>query len=521
MSLPRPRLAATDDETFAGVRVFADYRKPVREACDVLVVGSGPAGAVAAMTLADAGIDVMLIEEGPPLRLSDIRLETGEAVRRLFREAGLRVSRGNIFMPTMQAIGLGGGSLVNSAICMRPPAWVFDSWAERHALPELADGALDPHFAEIEARLAVAPTEEAIAGERNLLFKRGCEALGLHPEPAPRNVRGCRGSGECLTGCRNRAKQSTDLALIPRALAHGARVLSSVRAEQLLHDGKRVLGVRGRVVRPYDWKSSFEVEIQARRVVLAAGCMATPCLLRNSDIKGKRGQVGDNLQAHPAYAVMGIFAHAVEPWKGATQGYHCLDFLREGLKLEVLWAPPALLAIRFPGSGLAFKEHLAALEHMAPFDVFVSAPHSRGRVRPRRGSVEPDIRFHVHALDMPRLQRGLLLLCDIFFAAGAKVVLPGIHGAPDALASPEEVRRFAAAPLSPTQAAIGSNHVFGTTPMGHDPDSGVVDACGRVFGMDNLYIVDTGIFPASPAVNPMHTCMALARRSALAMVDAG
>jgi choline dehydrogenase-like flavoprotein len=53
--------------------------------------------------------------------------------------------------------------------------------------------------------------------------------------------------------------------------------------------------------------------------------------------------------------------------------------------------------------------------------------------------------------------------------------------------------------------------------MHGDPRQGVVDEDCRAHDLDNLYVVDTGVFPGSPAVNPMFTAMALARRSALAL----
>ena len=60
----------------------------------------------------------------------------------------------------------------------------------------------------------------------------------------------------------------------------------------------------------------------------------------------------------------------------------------------------------------------------------------------------------------------------------------------------------------------GGNHVFSTTRMHGDPRKGVVDESGRCHDLDNLYVVDTGIFPRCPSVNPMFTGMALAHRSA-------
>ena len=56
---------------------------------------------------------------------------------------------------------------------------------------------------------------------------------------------------------------------------------------------------------------------------------------------------------------------------------------------------------------------------------------------------------------------------------------------------------------------LASNHIFGSTAMGADPKRHAVDPSGAVYGVDHLYITDTGILPGSPYVNPMMPCMGL------------
>ncbi len=516
-----PARAPVEADPHRGVQVFADYTGPIRTGCDVLVVGSGPGGAVVAKELAEAGRDVIVVEEGPPFGAKDFRQEAGEALHRTIREAGTRSTRGNMFIPTMQAIGLGGGSLVNSAICCRSPAWVFDKWAERTGTAAITRAALDPHYDRIERFLGIEATPLAVQGERNLRFKRGCDALGISSAPTPRNAPGCRGSGECFTGCRNGAKKSTDVSYVPAAIRAGARVLTSVRAEELRLDGRRATGVRGRVVEPFSLAPSHEVEIEAKTVVLAAGCMATPLILQRSEAANASGYVGRDLQLHPGLAIMAIFPEPIRPWEGATQGYHSLQFLEEGIKLEVLWAPPAVLAARLPGLGHDYQQHLTTYHRMAPFDVFIAAERSRGTVRPKRGSWDPDLAFDFDRRDVELIQRGLGILSDICWAAGAEAILPGLYGVPERIASREEAEVLRTRRLEGRDTITAANHAFGTTRMSRRPSDGVVDEDGRCHDLENVYITDTGIFPGSPAVNPMLTCMALADRIALGIAARG
>ncbi|NUP07132.1 MAG: GMC family oxidoreductase [Polyangiaceae bacterium] len=504
----------------AGVKVFDDYRADIDVDCDVLVVGSGPAGAVVAKELAEAGRDVLLLEEGPPMGKKDFILEAGEAMQRVLREGGTRATRGNMFIPTMQANALGGGSLINSAICARAPDWVWDKWHHQTGV-ELDATEMAPHFERVEKFLFVGPTPQDVQGERNLRFKKGCDALGISSEPTWRNVKGCKGSGECFTGCRNGAKKSTDVSYVPAAIRAGARVYTSVRAERIVVSGRRVVSVHGHVVQPMTGVESHAVRIRPKTVVLAAGCMQTPVILQKSEVMADNAWVGKRLLLHPGLAVMALYEDAIDPWEGATQGFHSLHYLREGIKLEVLWSPPAVLAARLPGLGRDYQSHLTRYDRMAPFDVIIAADRSFGQVKAKRKGWDPDISFDFHPDDVKLIQRGLGILSDISWASGAKAILPGLHGVPEQIDSKAESEILRTMTLRGSDTIAAANHAFGTTRMAKSASQGVVDEDGRCHGMDNLFISDTGIFASSPAVNPMLTVMALADRVAQKLIARG
>ena len=293
-----------------------------------------------------------------------------------------------------------------------------------------------------------------------------------------------------------------------------------MRAEQVVTDGRRATGVRGRVIEPFTWKPLQKASFDAKTVVLAAGCMATPLILLKSGIANSSGLVGQDLRFHPGLAIMAMFPDRIDPWKGATQGYHSLEYLEKGLKFEVLWSPPAVLATRLPGLGHEYQEHLMRYDHLAPFDVICAADNSSGRVRPRPGgSFEPDISYDFDQRDMDLMRWGLAKLSDICWGAGAELILPGLHGLPEMIRSKEQAEIIRTHKLLPKDTITASNHAFCTTRMSPDPKRGVVDEDGRCHDLDNLYVADTGIFAASSGVNPMLLCMALADRIALGIAE--
>jgi hypothetical protein len=211
---------------------------------------------------------------------------------------------------------------------------------------------------------------------------------------------------------------------------------------------------------------------------------------------------------------MAIYDEPIDPWHGATQGYHSLHYLKDKIKLEVLWAPPAVLAARLPGIGHDYQRTLLQYDRMAPFDVIIAADRSHGTVRARRSGFDPDLTFHFDDADMALLQRGLAILSDICWASGAVGILPGLHGVPEVLESRAEAEVLRTKKLAVADTISAANHAFGTTRMSCRQEDGVVDEEGRVHWLDNVYIADTGIFAGSPGVNPMLTVMAMADRIA-------
>lgn len=501
------------------VRVFADYDRDLVEEADVVVVGSGPSGAVVAYELASAGKRVVLIEEGPPFTARDFRSDAALSMTRTMRDGGLRTTMGH-FMPVLQACALGGASVVNSAMCVRPPAFVFDEWCTRYDLESTTREALEPHFDAVADFLGIAPTPEPVQGTRNLLFKRGCDALGIDSEPVERNVKGCRGSGECFTGCRPRSKQSMDVSYIPAAIGLGARVLTSVQVQRIKVAGTRVVGVEGQVVEPFTGRRSHRVRVDAKCVVLAAGCMATPVLLqRSGQLANRSGQVGRNLQFHPGTAAAGVFEEPVDPRFGGTQSYQSLHHLADGFKLETLWSAPAALAVRMPGVGTGLVEHLAALPHTVIFDAICSTHRSLGTVKAKPGSLDPAIHWKLHPEDAAIMLRSVEVLCRILDAAGAERILPGVHRLPEVITKREQIDAIGQHTARPSDFTMASSHVFCTTRMHGRAEEGVVDETGRCHDLDNLYIADTGVFPRCTSVNPMFTVMALAHRQGVHLAN--
>ncbi len=477
------------------------------EEVDVVIVGSGAAGATAAYTLASAGLSVAIVEEGPWLKTRDVKVDVHTTFGRVMRASGLQALRGRAFMPLLQGRCVGGSTLVNSAIAWRVPEDVIDDWSARFGTGDsISMRELEPHFEALERDLSVREVAPEVLGENNRLFLETAKKRGIEAAPMRRYDRGCKGSSMCLTGCSNAAKQGMSVTYVPWALALGARIFTSCRVDRVDVAGSRAVAVVARS------RTGHFVTLRARlAVVIAASTVQTPNILRRSGVRSR--ELGQHFQAHPGVAVGGLFDRPIAMSFGATQGAESIHFRKsDRFKLETISLPPDLAAARIPGVGAELAERLSQLGHVAVWAANVRA-EAEGTVREGWGGVDR-VRFTLAENDIRTTRKALALLARMMFDAGAREVWPGVYGVPSILRSADDVRLLDEAPLDPRSYNFIATHLFGAARMGPDPRRAVVDTDFRVHGTEGLYVVDSSVFPTNLGVNPQHTIMAMSRLAA-------
>jgi choline dehydrogenase-like flavoprotein len=487
-------------------------RRAVDETFDYVIVGSGAAGATAARVLADTGARLAVVEEGPAITTGEFRDQLFPAFRRLYRAMGTQVATGRAAIPVLQGSCLGGTTVVNSAIAWRIPEDVWQSWRSDYGLGEALP--LDPlhtHWDQIERELAVRPTAPEVWGENNRLLALGGQRLGLATNPLRRFEASCRGSARCMTGCPFGAKQSMLVSYLPYASERGATLFTSARVERVTWAGGRASGVQGHFHRPQFQKNIAPFTLRARKaVIIAASAIQTPGLLARSGVRSPH--LGHHFQGHPGVGLAGVFDAPVVVWAGATQGYESSAQRVTGhYKIETLALPPETLLASLPGVGAAWLANAAELGHMAVWAVALRA-EAQGRVRP--GPFGTQIRYDLTEADMRALRRGLRQTAELMFAAGARAVLPGIHGLPERLTSPDQARLLEDGPADPACYTFALTHLFGTARMSPSPSAGVVGLDFAVHGRPELYVLDSSIFPTNLGVNPQLGIMGIAMHAA-------
>ena len=181
-------------------------------AAEIVVIGSGAGGAVTAAVLAEAGREVLLIEEGPAVDTASMPSNSPDAMLTLYRNAGLTPILGNQNIAFVEGRCVGGSTEINSGFWHRLSDDCYHRWKADFLVDAFSQEALEAGFERIERELSVARLGEQGESKAAELFRRGAETLDWHCEEVPR----CQkdpGTSAFAPG----AKQSMQRTYLPRA----------------------------------------------------------------------------------------------------------------------------------------------------------------------------------------------------------------------------------------------------------------------------------------------------------------
>jgi cholesterol oxidase len=522
---------------------LASPSSAIKPAYDVVVIGSGYGGGVAASRLARAGQRVCVIEKGKefptgafPNRLPELRreLQLNGGKMRSGSRTGLFDFRLGADIHVLVGCGLGGGSLINAGVALRPDARVFADpvWPEELS----ADGLLELGYKRAAAMLR--PSRYANASELTKFraLESASVAFGVPPVAAPVVVSfedvvnpagvaqpACTLCGDCCSGCNVGAKNTVAMTYLPDAKAHGAEIFTELAVSHLAkgEGGWQVYFA------PSDAKDAATTVVEAKTVVLAAGTLgSTEILLRSRERGlGLSDRLGDGFSANGdiiAFALGGkervnAIGVGVPPkfdgdivgatvagqieLPDATDLDHSM-IVQEGVLPSAL-AP--LLPVFFIAGGrilgaaqsLIKGVYQGPLSHLHTFFV-VSHDDANGRISLDNGSAQ--VRWPGVG-DEPVYARVDAALTKAAAAVGA---------------------RYIKSPLAATNMGTkpATAHPLGGCGMGQTAGEGVVNHKCQVFDgrgpettHSGLYVCDGSVIPRSIGVNPLLTITALAERA--------
>lgn len=495
---------------------YDDYATEREFSTGVVVVGTGAGGAVVGTELAEAGEQVLFVEEGSYVRTDSFNPYATASIPRLYREAGATVILGNPPIPYVEGRVVGGSTVINGGMAYRTPERVLAHWREESGSDELGPRAMEPLFERVEARVSVARQTPSSIGEDNRLMTEGAKKMGWAYTVNQRNQQACVGANNCGLGCPTGAKQSTLVSYLPRAFAAGAGCLTQVRVERLWIERGRAVGVIGRGVCPLTRRADREIRVRARAVIIACGAVQSPLLLQRHKLGRPSGLLGKNFLCHPNAKVVAIYPHDVNGWKGVSQNTQIREFHEDGILMAENFVPPSVLGAYLPFHGQRAWELMQRYNQMVVSGVLVEDSSSGTVTRGPFGMALA--RYQIQPLDHRRFLRGIQLLATMHFEMGAEKVILPFFNQPEAQ-SPDDLRTIDELQRSPSTLELFTPHLMGTCRMGSDPKRSVVGLDGQLWDLPGCYVADASLFPTAIGVNPQITIMALATRIAQRMQE--
>lgn len=468
---------------------------------DVVIVGSGAGGAVAAASFSRAGYRVVVVEKGQYQDRRDFSMNEGDA-RDLFDQSGIIRSKHNdLFM--MCGKNLGGGSLLGWTSSFLTPTRIRNQWDAYSNLGTYFSSQAYADSMDVVSKKLNINQRSSFVSAKDDKLSIGLKKLGYSINITPRNVEGCYGNrcGFCVFGCKKGHKKSVLETWHREATEHGTMYLTNTFVSHVKHSDNKAQSVIA-------YHQGDAIEIQADHIVLAAGALATPAILQRSDIK--LPMIGKNLSIHPTSMVLGKFKSIISPWEGAPQALYCDSELyrdgdQYGYMIQSAPLHPGLCMSWLGGSNAAIqKDIIKTFNHWTGALVMVG-DRGNGQVN-SISQTDYEWTYALSKKDTANMKHGIIQAVNSLYQAGAiqLVVLANPSLTWEKNKQPFELflKQIDKVLGNSQRLNLGSFHQMGTARMGNNPQTSVCNQDGVVHTMSNLYVMDGSLLPRSSGVPP-------------------
>jgi len=484
--------------------------KKIKLKADVVVVGSGAGGAVSAYELAKAGQKVIVLEAGPYIPSNQFSEMLAVGMGQLYQDQGGQSNTAKDFT-ILQGSCVGGSTVVNATVCFRTPDYYLKLWSKEYGTNNLTTESLTPYFEKVEKNLSIRrAVREEMSDDANLLVD-GCEKANIPWKASRRNVRFCALTGACLSGCVTDRKQSMLVTYLPWAIAHGATVYSDTFVTRISEKNGQVTAVHAEIKDRESGIKKADMEIEATKVILAAGAIQSPLILLRSQIANSSGQVGKNYACHPSLSVTGYIPNLNQDFYGAWHSMYVDEFTlpEQGgyILLSGIQDPVEATLNVDPGTGKPFMDHMLESKNLIRVITLIH-DRNHGEVTWENGVKK--VKYEMHDKDFPHMIAAMKKAITVLFAAGAtKIYLPTSNKTE--INDPSEVDKVLdSLKNEPARYRYVSYHPQGTCRMGANPKQSVVNPYGESHDVKGLYVADASLLPTSIGYNPQQTVYTLA-----------
>ncbi len=499
-----------------------EIQSPLKVKTHSVVVGSGAGGGVAAYKLAEAGVDTVVLEEGGYYQAKDFNQREEDMMPALYRSAGRQTTTDGLIY-VWQGSAFGGSTVINTADATPIEPEVLHHWQQHFGLDQLTEAALAASYERVYRDLNVHRLEDYILNRNNNVLLETAQRLGYKAGVFNSNRKGCIGSGYCFSGCAYDAKQGTNVTYLPRASKLGARIYTDIRVDRIerLHGG--TYRIHASVVERGTRAYRLPVEVDCERIVMAAGTVHTPAILKRSGFDKGLPQLGKNISLQPQIGVSAQFdaSDKMISWRGAPQSVHMSEFDDNrashglgGFRLEGIGGLPGVFGTFDTAIGHEHKRLMQAYPH-THYSALLVPDQPTGTMAwewGKDGKVKPKIQYTPKAEWVARFKTGLKTITEFLFEAGAKrVAFNSTAFTP--ITSPDKIGKIDEYKVAPGLLHLTSAHVQGSCRIGLNADVGVVDQNLQLHNLDNIYVVDGSVMPTTASTHTMIPIMVMADRA--------
>ena len=458
---------------------------------DFIIVGSGAAGGIIFNELKKNNKNVLLIEEGNHYSKKNYREEFYYSLKNLWKSSGYQYAIGNISLPLLQGVSIGGSTAINGSIMQKLENTFCDN------LEEL-----------IEIKNSNFKFENLLKYQDELIeeFKISRDTSDdVEKSPLKKVVE--KKDWECNSQLR--AAPDYDFSkriLVGNSIENlilkkfdGENIFSNVKVEKIVHEKNKIVGIN--CLDKVNNKNFF-IKVK-KKLIISCGAISSARLLMKSKIQNEN--LGKNFSCHLSGAVDAVFNNSKEKIGSKSMALEIITDDNTCKKFANQNVPDEILLSRLPPEKL--EDYSDELDEISSWVYNVSSLSS-GYMK--KNFFDYDLHYNISENEFSKVKKFIFKISEFLFDIGAQNVLPNIiniHNVSESLKNIQKILSI----IKPKDLLLTSSHLFGTSCLGKDQYSGVIDKNFKVFNYDNLFIVDGGIFPFPTSYNPQLTIMIFAK----------